>query len=178
MQRYTFWSNSQLQQRWDWRHYVVRANAKIHILKQFTTELSNYCKRYLLYVLMQRYTFWSNSQQIIEVTALMSVVRANAKIHILKQFTTALTIDLQALPLYVLMQRYTFWSNSQPNQANRIYKTVVRANAKIHNLKQFTTNYPTLPKKKRLYVLMQRYTFWSNSQRCVIYSLISVSCTC
>ena len=41
---------------------VVRANAKIHILKQFTTDQ------------------W--------VPMKLSVVRANAKIHILKQFTT------------------------------------------------------------------------------------------
>ena len=36
---------------------VVRANAKIHILKQFTTELTPKAVIYELYVLMQRYTF-------------------------------------------------------------------------------------------------------------------------
>ena len=36
------------------------------------------------------------------------VVRANAKIHILKQFTTQLELLLMHLMLYVLMQRYTF----------------------------------------------------------------------
>ena len=36
---------------------VVRANAKIHILKQFTTRQGyTYVKKWL-YVLMQRYTF-------------------------------------------------------------------------------------------------------------------------
>ena len=37
--------------------FVVRANAKIHILKQFTTEVSDEEFRSSLYVLMQRYTF-------------------------------------------------------------------------------------------------------------------------
>ena len=36
---------------------------------------------------------------------------------------------------------------------------VVRANAKIHILKQFTTIRPMRPAKVMLYVLMQRYTF-------------------
>ena len=39
---------------------------------------------------------------------LEDVVRANAKIHILKQFTTNLHELYQVLALYVLMQRYTF----------------------------------------------------------------------
>ena len=36
---------------------------------------------------------------------------------------------------------------------------VVRANAKIHILKQFTTNFSTREFVLQLYVLMQRYTF-------------------
>ena len=36
------------------------------------------------------------------------VVRANAKIHILKQFTTLLDEQIKGAQLYVLMQRYTF----------------------------------------------------------------------
>ena len=36
---------------------VVRANAKIHILKQFTTECNMFTVSVMLYVLMQRYTF-------------------------------------------------------------------------------------------------------------------------
>ena len=36
------------------------------------------------------------------------VVRANAKIHILKQFTTVLKMLIRLTRLYVLMQRYTF----------------------------------------------------------------------
>ena len=37
-----------------------------------------------------------------------AVVRANAKIHILKQFTTFVTDVKLDDTLYVLMQRYTF----------------------------------------------------------------------
>ena len=35
-------------------------------------------------------------------------IRANAKIHILKQFTTMISGDFSKGRLYVLMQRYTF----------------------------------------------------------------------
>ena len=38
-------------------------------------------------------------------------------------------------------------------------RPVVRANAKIHILKQFTTTVVTSPAQDELYVLMQRYTF-------------------
>ena len=39
---------------------------------------------------------------------LIVVVRANAKIHILKQFTTKQDVRAKEISLYVLMQRYTF----------------------------------------------------------------------
>ena len=39
---------------------------------------------------------------------LTAVVRANAKIHILKQFTTLVGMSAIYAELYVLMQRYTF----------------------------------------------------------------------
>ena len=39
---------------------------------------------------------------------LLKVVRANAKIHILKQFTTGNDTIIAYEQLYVLMQRYTF----------------------------------------------------------------------
>ncbi|ERJ73445.1 hypothetical protein HMPREF9148_02685, partial [Prevotella sp. F0091] len=40
--------------------------------------------------------------------ATVKVVRANAKIHILKQFTTFIVLQVAWVGLYVLMQRYTF----------------------------------------------------------------------
>ncbi|ERJ73420.1 hypothetical protein HMPREF9148_02691, partial [Prevotella sp. F0091] len=44
--------------RWEVRRYVVvRANAKIHILKQFTTLQLYLLLLIMLYMLMQRYTF-------------------------------------------------------------------------------------------------------------------------
>ena len=44
----------------------------------------------------------------VQPPALGEVVRANAKIHILKQFTTVRLSALVLVLLYVLMQRYTF----------------------------------------------------------------------
>ena len=93
--------------------------------------------------------------------------------------------------LFVLLQRYTFWSNSQPLSTlwiitkcclyyckdtlfEAIHNTylplninwyVVCITAKIHFLKQFTTISSVFPEYQELFVLLQRYTFWSNSQR-------------
>ena len=178
MQRYTFWSNSQLLSKRLILIFVVRANAKIHILKQFTTEEQNYHADERLYVLMQRYTFWSNSQQLTSSDNLPFVVRANAKIHILKQFTTINKPDSYSPALYVLMQRYTFWSNSQLALLFLVCSIVVRANAKIHILKQFTTFQSASSNAASLYVLMQRYTFWSNSQLLLKRLILIFCCTC
>ena len=178
MQRYTFWSNSQQNLLHSLVTSVVRANAKIHILKQFTTNVVNRGNVIMLYVLMQRYTFWSNSQLLLALSTFVPVVRANAKIHILKQFTTVLIFSSVQAMLYVLMQRYTFWSNSQHQLSCTAHLWVVRANAKIHILKQFTTLMAKVLCFSLLYVLMQRYTFWSNSQLSKVLTSTPLSCTC
>ena len=157
---------------------VVRANAKIHILKQFTTLCKVVVVLFELYVLMQRYTFWSNSQHMPTEPTDVDVVRANAKIHILKQFTTRVHRHHCYQLLYVLMQRYTFWSNSQLVKLSGLVLVVVRANAKIHILKQFTTLVGGVLTAPSLYVLMQRYTFWSNSQHTWNLEERSYGCTC
>ena len=119
------------------------------------------------------------------------VVYATTKIHILKQFTTNGMLINVAYMLFMLLQRYTFWSNSQHNTArpsctscclcyykdthfeaihnsrcnNPICNGVVYATTKIHILKQFTTSWEVPPPTLWLFMLLQRYTFWSNSQQ-------------
>ena len=217
LQRYTFWSNSQrcefVVSSWFYcacyckdTHFeaihnyllkvpkslkIVLATAKIHILKQFTTKERQKVIKALLCLLLQRYTFWSNSQHKLSfvgrpvncacyckdthfeaihnkgVKMIISdhIVLATAKIHILKQFTTLSVADCCSFRLCLLLQRYTFWSNSQPmphkctiildcacyckdthfeaihnSSVCTAYKfCIVLATAKIHILKQFTT---------------------------------------
>ena len=100
----------------------------------------------MLFVLLQRYTFWSNSQRWIKIITNSSsclyyckdtlfeaihnrqwvairrkeVVCITAKIHFLKQFTTNRVLRCLASLLFVLLQRYTFWSNSQPLRDNLV----------------------------------------------------------
>ena len=216
LQRYTFWSNSQhtiltrtlsincacyckdthfeaIHNEPHWATIdtlIVLATAKIHILKQFTTGWSagNLCR--VLCLLLQRYTFWSNSQphkavsfgrgycacyckdthfeaihngKALDFTDEV-IVLATAKIHILKQFTTTIRPWLMNQSLCLLLQRYTFWSNSQQCGVGHSYAVYCACYCKdthfeaIHN-----------PKKERkpvcaLCLLLQRYTFWSNSQ--------------
>ena len=141
------------------------ATAKIHILKQFTTVLAagRHYKR--LCLLLQRYTFWSNSQRKsywfdcsfncacyckdthfeaihnapLRLRTERVIVLATAKIHILKQFTTERCSVVAFVLLCLLLQRYTFWSNSQPTACSYSSFAIVLATAKIHILKQFTT---------------------------------------
>ena len=206
LQRYTFWSNSQLacfeaicwlycacyckdthfeaihNASWypDFVKAIVLATAKIHILKQFTTTTCHYILIGTLCLLLQRYTFWSNSQRSFLAFAwilycacyckdthfeaihnllnqnqkVVSIVLATAKIHILKQFTT------DSCGLHVHM--------------------IVLATAKIHILKQFTTKFLGVRLNSLLCLLLQRYTFWSNSQRCFVcwFSVCYCACYC
>ena len=129
---------------------------------------------------------------------------ATAKIHILKQFTTIRHIFFTARLLCLLLQRYTFWSNSQPKAAGikasrncacyckdthfeaihnalrtlDIKIPIVLATAKIHILKQFTTRKKEWCFLWKLCLLLQRYTFWSNSQRHVLYFCYFFYCAC
>ena len=106
------------------------------------------------------------------------IVLATAKIHILKQFTTALTMSTKAIELCLLLQRYTFWSNSQQSSRFNFVLNIVLATAKIHILKQFTTAEAERRKANWLCLLLQRYTFWSNSQRADEYATKLVHCAC
>ena len=256
LQRYTFWSNSQLpsrgyQQRSHCACYckdthfeaihnyscsprftlgIVLATAKIHILKQFTTIHRWPSKAAALCLLLQRYTFWSNSQLTVLNLYLLQdcacyckdthfeaihnmvffllvksiIVLATAKIHILKQFTTATLGNMGCRTLCLLLQRYTFWSNSQPGRAcwnrqsdcacyckdthfeaihnsidvERKQDGIVLATAKIHILKQFTTVDDADLRDGRLCLLLQRYTFWSNSQLVASALRMMLHCAC
>ena len=206
------------------------ATAKIHILKQFTTGTYVCCSTNLLCLLLQRYTFWSNSQQPLpkydaysdcacyckdthfEAIHNMSpfnkfrlvIVLATAKIHILKQFTTRAGIGSGYSELCLLLQRYTFWSNSQLMSdvfcwffycacyckdthfeaihnlppRGKLHGGIVLATAKIHILKQFTTVEAWNDWQSLLCLLLQRYTFWSNSQPGVAARRPHLYCAC
>ena len=169
---------------------IVLATAKIHILKQFTTLTVDLSASNLLCLLLQRYTFWSNSQHRNQTNVSrmdcacyckdthfeaihntkgvdreqQRIVLATAKIHILKQFTTINVSKDWSRELCLLLQRYTFWSNSQHRHSLEELKAIVLATAKIHILKQFTTVHDRCTYSLALCLLLQRYTFWSNSQ--------------
>ena len=209
---------------------IVLATAKIHILKQFTTLNEVVYVGYILCLLLQRYTFWSNSQHSLMLIyssfycacyckdthfeaihnsskgweTITNIVLATAKIHILKQFTTYNSVFAVTHELCLLLQRYTFWSNSQQilNKIlsgddcacyckdthfeaihnfitdSSLISSIVLATAKIHILKQFTTQTSRMGSVVRLCLLLQRYTFWSNSQRKYHPYRFHVHCAC
>ena len=190
LQRYTFWSNSQRSGYFDdcWcncacyckdTHFeaihngsvsrsnagvIVLATAKIHILKQFTTLKLSVRLGLLLCLLLQRYTFWSNSQPSGSLSGLYLIVLATAKIHILKQFTTQRFI-IRFISDCACYCKDTHFEAIHNNVLSvNDLRAIVLATAKIHILKQFTTSTRVHPLHYRLCLLLQRYTFWSNSQ--------------
>ena len=118
LQRYTFWSNSQPYG--DGQTFNVCC---LYYCKDTLFEaIHNYIRissySLWLFVLLQRYTFWSNSQHCSNPNFIGLVVCITAKIHFLKQFTTVCSLFTFSVSLFVLLQRYTFWSNSQRGVQN------------------------------------------------------------
>ena len=230
LQRYTFWSNSQLKMRTDKiirncacyckdTHFeaihnhlhgenlssnIVLATAKIHILKQFTTGHAEDILTLALCLLLQRYTFWSNSQRRTAWGISWRDCACYCKDTHFEAIHNRTRKVIDAPVLCLLLQRYTFWSNSQqerreespegncacyckdthfeaihnPIGTEDLYGKIVLATAKIHILKQFTTlnTYDRL--KIILCLLLQRYTFWSNSQRGRVNRYFKLNCAC
>ena len=216
LQRYTFWSNSQrnagtlqckkhcacyckdthfeaIHNRWTsiiLLLLIVLATAKIHILKQFTTFQILKSSWFLLCLLLQRYTFWSNSQhrrnriekrtdcacyckdthfeaihnRVLRAVPAGGIVLATAKIHILKQFTTLKPRILPPVDCACYCKDTHFEAIHNKRYGVLIAEQIVLATAKIHILKQFTTIIRLLFLRLLLCLLLQRYTFWSNSQ--------------
>ena len=169
---------------------VVCITAKIHFLKQFTTFSAASSNAASLFVLLQRYTFWSNSQ--LSNRSFLNFLSClyYCKDTLFEAIHNCLRSTCRYWSLFVLLQRYTFWSNSQLVEVlevdilsclyyckdtlfeaihNASYGCVVKMivvciTAKIHFLKQFTTLTCIKHDVEELFVLLQRYTFWSNSQ--------------
>ena len=123
---------------------VVCVTAKIHFLKQFTTLTLQTLLALMLFVLLQRYTFWSNSQQRSIYLLWGYCCLCYCKDTLFEAIHNWFWRSLSVKKLFVLLQRYTFWSNSQqPNRYSSESMSeaqyIVSANAKILILKQITT---------------------------------------
>ena len=94
---------------------VVYDIAKIYIWKQITTQFQVVLKRLLLFMILQRYTFGSKSQRINIDKKVLLVVYDIAKIYIWKQITTWRVFAFSKALLFMILQRYTFGSKSQPS---------------------------------------------------------------
>ena len=117
-------------------YYVVCITAKIHFLKQFTTGNATLLSVIALFVLLQRYTFWSNSQQSLSIVILHIVVCITAKIHFLKQFTT-LTSDYADYSCCLYYCKDTLFEAIHNAVGEVVYTlTVVCITAKIHFLSE------------------------------------------
>ena len=190
IQRYKFESNSQHKA---WCYTIKRSCIiwyKDTNLKAIHNRMMHIIIEFVLYYLIQRYKFESNSQHIFIFIILcvcciiwykdtnlkaihnyrfiakfiFIVVLSDTKIQIWKQFTTSVEIDILVGMLYYLIQRYKFESNSQLCHGSFLRIQVVLSDTKIQIWKQFTTWGSKSMGSHKLYYLIQRYKFESNSQ--------------
>ena len=118
---------------------VVYAGAKIRIFLQFTT-LVCYSIVFISCLCRCKDTkFFAIHNRRHGVPPAVCVVYAGAKIRNFLQFTTAQIRRSYKLVLFMPVQRYEIFCNSQPRAWMRRRGSVVYAGAKIRNFLQFTT---------------------------------------
>ena len=139
LQRYTFGSKSQQSANQYTTFYVVYDIAKIYIWKQITTAEIVLVVHFELFMILQRYTFGSKSQQSANQYTTFYVVYDIAKIYIWKQITTAEIVLVVHFELFMILQRYTFGSKSQPLNFLNTFIVVAYDIAKIGNFSQIAT---------------------------------------
>ena len=177
-----------------WRHIswiVVFYLTKILIWKQFTTSEMIVQSHRSLFSILQRYSFESNSQPCGESGGPVDCCFLSYKDTHLKAIHNAMCQYILQKWLFSILQRYSFESNSQllhsftrtrsvvfyltkiliwkqftthrPSQ--RIPSAVVFYLTKILIWKQFTTSMRSSGCSHRLFSILQRYSFESNSQQ-------------
>ena len=120
---------------------------------------------FVLFISVQRYEIFSNSQQFLSFMANLLVVYISAKIRNFQQFTTLCLRIVLVSRLFISVQRYEIFSNSQRLATSSMCCLVVYISAKIRNFQQFTTNIQRVCKGSQLFISVQRYEIFSNSQR-------------
>ena len=138
---------------------IVLATAKIHILKQFTTRDSMLSRLFYCacYCKDTHFEAIHNGNRIGSIVPL--IVLATAKIHILKQFTTGFSLDPLNNNCACYCKDTHFEAIHNCCLSSHAYLFIVLATAKIHILKQFTTDVVYTDKVEPLCLLLQRYTF-------------------
>ena len=118
-----------------------------------------------LYPVLQRYNFESNSQHITIIDIVIISCIQYYKGTILKAIHNRYRIFEVVSRLYPVLQRYNFESNSQLICVRIMNPKVVSSITKVQFWKQFTTRRTYGFVHRRLYPVLQRYNFESNSQR-------------
>ena len=185
------------------RKFDVVYPTKVRIFQQITTvSPCNSVKLVMLFTL-QRYEFFSKSQRGLTSIFTSSDVVYPTKVRIFQQITTICHIHIYNNLMLFTLQRYEFFSKSQPNEANKLdvtrcclpYKgTNFSANhnrigvvtlvfldvvypTKVRIFQQITTISTYLNGIEVMLFTLQRYEFFSKSQQ-VPYMIESVVWCC
>ena len=120
LQRYEFFSKSQLFFARIFFENDVVYPTKVRIFQQITTvSPCNSVKLVMLFTL-QRYEFFSKSQRGLTSIFTSSDVVYPTKVRIFQQITTICHIHIYNNLMLFTLQRYEFFSKSQPNEANKL----------------------------------------------------------
>ena len=138
--------------------------SKIQIWKRITTIVFLGSGSLLLYLICQRYKFESESQPSPAISLNLLAVFNMSKIQIWKRITTAVSLSIVAMTLYLICQRYKFESESQQPEDTRPWKNAVFNMSKIQIWKRITTVAAPVRFHQVLYLICQRYKFESESQ--------------
>ena len=176
--------------------------AKVRFWKQFTTIRVHLNGGNVVFTVLQRYDFESNSQlHHVYLSGCGGVYRI-AKVRFWKQFTTIFHLDTLTEMVFTVLQRYDFESNSQRSRGNgRIYVwclpyckgTILKAIhnssyecsllvkgvyriAKVRFWKQFTTCITFIYPVAAVFTVLQRYDFESNSQQGLVATSVESRC--
>ena len=164
LQKYDFSSKSQQQAGYNPYLYDVCDTAKVRFFKQITTERKYALNTNQMFVILQKYDFSSKSQHIKKIILWWIDVCDTAKVRFFKQITTNFIKRLRFHLMFVILQKYDFSSKSQliftcPILTTRCLwyckSTIFQAN---HN------NDKNKSKKRKMFVILQKYDFSSKSQ--------------
>ena len=127
---------------------------------------------------MQRYKFESNSQQITSTHSFATVVYANAKIQIWKQFTTSQRQAHLWLMLFMPMQRYKFESNSQLQNLFKSWRYSCLCQCKDTNLKAIHNWRTVFPTTRTVVYANAKIQIWKQFTTCRWQTCESLCCLC
>ena len=176
LQRYEFFSKSQLKRIENDSLTDVVYLAKVRIFQQITTHLEIHVILKGCCLPCKGTNFLANHNQLFKVFLLENDVVYLAKVRIFQQITTEISYDCFLPQMLFTLQRYEFFSKSQPFVEQWIDLADVVYLAKVRIFQQITTALGVLCYTCWMLFTLQRYEFFSKSQLDLVHQFEDDRC--